>query len=262
MMSIRSTAIAGTFYPNDPSELHADLEELLSHAQGSKEQPKAIIAPHAGYIYSGPIAATAYASFYKQYPHINRIVLMGPSHRVAFHGIAASSSDYFATPLGEVPVDHASLQTSLENGLVKYFDLAHEQEHCLEVQLPFLQEIFDQYFEIVPLLVGDADSSLVAKVLRTLWGGAGTLIVISSDLSHYHDYEAAKQIDTHTTTLIEQFHGEQLDHDSACGRLPIQGLLKVAKEFGLRCKTMDLRNSGDTAGPHDRVVGYGAYAFY
>ena len=135
-------------------------------------------------------------------------------------------------------------------------------EHCLEVQLPFLQEIFDQYFEIIPLLVGDANSKLVAEVLRALWGGDETLIVISSDLSHYHDYEAAKQIDRCTTKSIEQFQGEQLDFDSACGCLPIQGLLQVAKEFGMQCKVMDLRNSGDTAGSHERVVGYGAFAFY
>ncbi len=262
MTSIRNTAVAGMFYPNDPSELHADLEELLQHAEGDKEQPKAIIAPHAGYIYSGPIAATVYACFYKKNPSINRIVLMGPAHRVAFHGIAASSADYFATPLGDIPVDHASLQPSIEDETVKYFDLAHEQEHCLEVQLPFLQEIFDQYFEIVPLLVGDASSSQIAGVLRALWGGPETLIVISSDLSHYYDYDTAKQLDRRTTTSIEQFHGEQLNFDSACGRLPIQGLLQVAKGYGLSCKTMDLRNSGDTAGSHDRVVGYGAYAFY
>ena len=262
MMSIRSTAVAGTFYPNNPNELHTDVEGLLKHAEGSPEQPKAIIAPHAGYIYSGPIAARAFASIYKQYPTINRIVLMGPAHRVAFQGVAASSSDYFATPLGEVPVDHASLQPCIENGIVKYFDSAHEQEHCLEVQLPFLQEVFDQFFEIIPLLVGDAESSQVGNVLRALWGGAETLIVISSDLSHYHDYETAKKIDSRTTALIEQFQGEQLDYDSACGRLPIQGLLLVAKEQGLHCKTLDQRNSGDTAGPHDRVVGYGAYVFY
>ena len=262
MMSIRSTAVAGMFYPNDPSELHADLEELLQHANADKEQPKAVIVPHAGYIYSGPIAATAYASFYKQHLTINRIILMGPAHRVAFHGIAASSADFFSTPLGDIPVDHTSLESSIEDGSVKYFDLAHEQEHCLEVQLPFLQQILGNDFAIVPLVVGDTNSSHVADVLRALWGGPETLIVISSDLSHYHDYETAKQLDMQTTTSIEQFHGEQLNFDSACGRLPIQGLLEIAKEFGLRCKTMDLRNSGDTAGSHDRVVGYGAYAFY
>lgn len=262
MISIRSSAVAGKFYPEEPSELQANLEALLQHAHVDNEHLKAIIVPHAGYIYSGPIAATAYVNFYKQYPATSRIILMGPAHRVAFNGISASGLDYFATPLGNIPVDHASLKSSIEKGNVKYFDAAHEHEHCLEVQLPFLQEIFDQYFEIIPLLVGDANSKLVAKVLRALWGGDETLIVISSDLSHYHDYEAAKQIDRCTTKSIEQFQGEQLDFDSACGCLPIQGLLQVAKEFGMQCKVMDLRNSGDTAGSHERVVGYGAFAFY
>jgi len=261
-MSVRNTAVAGMFYPNDPSELQANLEALLQHADADKEQPKAIIAPHAGYIYSGPIAATAYASFYQHHFPIHRIVLMGPAHRVGFHGIAASSADYFSTPLGDIPVDQTSLQSIIDNATVKYFDLAHEQEHCLEVQLPFLQLIFDRNIEIIPLVVGEADSSQVAEVLRALWDGPETLIVISSDLSHYHDYETAKRLDMRTTTSIEQFHGKELKFESACGCLPIQGLLKVAKEVGLRCKTVDLRNSGDTAGSHNKVVGYGAYAFY
>ncbi len=261
MMSIRNTAVAGTFYPTNPNELQADLEALFRHTHAEKEHPKAIVVPHAGYIYSGPVAATAYARFYKTNTSINRIVLMGPAHRVAFQGIVASSADYFATPLGAIPVSYTSLNFILKEGKVKYFDLAHEQEHCLEVQLPFLQKIFEQYFEIIPLLVGDAEPTHVADVLRALWGGAETLIVISSDLSHYHDYETAKKIDQRTSESIEHLHGDQLNVDSACGRLPIQGLLQVAKEFGMHCKNLDLRSSGDTAGPQDRVVGYGAFAF-
>lgn len=261
-MSVRNAAVAGTFYPQEASELQANLKALLQSTHADKQLPKAIIVPHAGYIYSGPIAANAYSSFYKQDPSINRIVLMGPAHRVTFRGIAASSADYFATPMGNIPIDHHALKLSIDKGFVQYFDLAHEQEHCLEVQLPFLQVIFKQDFEIIPLLVGDADSTHVAQVLRLLWGGDDTLIVISSDLSHYHDYETAKEIDKRTTRSIEEFHGEKLDYESACGRLPIQGLLEVAKEFKMQCKTLDLRNSGDTSGPHDRVVGYGAFSFY
>ena len=261
-MSVRNTAVAGTFYPKEPNELQANLNALLQSARTVKPYPKAIIVPHAGYIYSGPIAANAYSSFYKQKPMINRIVLMGPAHRVAFRGIAASSADYFASPIGNIAVDHNTLRPIIEKGFVQYFDLAHEQEHCLEVQLPFLQAIFNQNFEIIPLLAGDTDPSHVAKVLRLLWGGNETLIVISSDLSHYHDYESAKVIDQRTSKSIEELHGEQLDYDSACGRLPIQGLLEVAKELKMQCKTLDLRNSGDTSGPHDRVVGYGAFSFY
>ena len=261
-MSIRNTAVAGTFYPKEPKELQASLTALLQHAHTDTQFPKAIIVPHAGYVYSGPIAANAYSSFYKNPPPIKRIVLMGPAHRVAFQGIAASTADYFATPLGNIPVDHNTLTPIISQGLVKYFDLAHEQEHCLEVQLPFLQVIFKNKFEIIPLLVGDTDSTFIAQVLRAIWGGAETLIVISSDLSHYHSYETAKEMDKGTTRWIEELNGKQLDYDSACGRLPIQGLLEVAKEYNMQCKTLDLRNSGDTFGPHDRVVGYGAFSFY
>ena len=262
MMSIRKTAVAGTFYPNDASELQACLDTLMPQTDVDIKHPKAIIAPHAGYIYSGSVAASVYGCFVGQPLLINRVVLLGPAHSVSFHGIAASSADYFTTPLGNIAIDHDSLQPIIEHGLVKYFDLAHEQEHCLEVQLPFLQQLFNENFNIIPLVVGDTNSSQVAKVLHALWGGPETLIVISSDLSHYHDYATAKRLDQQTTQSIEQFHEEELDYESACGRLPIQGLLKVAKGLGMQCKTLDLRNSGDTAGSRDRVVGYGAYAFY
>ena len=233
MKHVRNSAVAGTFYPGNPKELQTNLEILLQGAEIGGNHPKAIIVPHAGYVYSGPIAATAYAKFYKQNPAINRVVLMGPAHRVAFNGIAASKSDYFETPLGDIPVDHVSLQLSVDQGDVHYFDAAHEQEHCLEVQLPFLQEVFEQYFEIIPLLVGDASPTQIANVLRALWGGEETLIVISSDLSHYHDYDTAKSMDKKTTLAIEQLKGEQLDFESACGRLPIQGLLHVARELDM-----------------------------
>jgi len=261
-MSIRSTAVAGMFYPSDPGELQANLEALLQHANTHQNQPKAMIVPHAGYIYSGSVAASAYAGFYNRRQTVSRIVLLGPAHRVGFNGIAASSADYFATPLARIAVDHTSLQPSIDNAAIKYFDLVHEKEHCLEVQLPFLQQIFNSPFQIIPLVVGKTDASQVADVLRMLWGGPETLIVISSDLSHYYDYETARQLDRHTTSLIEQFQEADLNAESACGRIPIQGLLKVAKEVGLHCKTLDLRNSGDTAGSRDRVVGYGAYIFY
>ena len=261
-MSIRNAAVAGMFYPNDASELHACLDTLMRQTEVDIKHPKAIIAPHAGYIYSGPVAASVYGCFVGQHLPISRVVLLGPAHRVSFQGIAASSDDYFATPLGKIEVDHDLLEPIVEQGLVKYFDLAHEQEHCLEVQLPFLQQLFNENFKIIPLVVGETNPSQVAKVLRAFWGGPETLIVISSDLSHYHDYATAKRLDQKTTQSIEQFHGKELDSESACGRLPIQGLLKVAKDLGMQCKTLDLRNSGDTAGSRDRVVGYGAYAFY
>ena len=261
-MTIREAAVAGMFYPNDANELHDCVDTLMRQTSTDIKQPKAIIVPHAGYIYSGPIAASVYSCFDQQPLLIQRVVLLGPAHRVRFNGIAASSADYFATPLGKITVNHNSLKPMVKQGLVKYFDLAHEQEHCLEVQLPFLQELFHENFNIIPLLASDTSPSQVAKTLQALWGGSETLIVISSDLSHYHDYATAKRLDQKTTQSIEQLHEEELDYESACGRLPIQGLLKVAKDFSLQCKTLDLRNSGDTAGSRDRVVGYGAYAFY
>ncbi len=261
-MTIRKAAVAGMFYPDDANELHDCVDALMRQTATDIKSPKAIIAPHAGYIYSGPVAASVYGCFDQQPSFIHRVVLLGPAHRVGFQGIAASSADYFATPLGKIAVDQISLKLIVEQGLVKYFDLAHEQEHCLEVQLPFLQELFHENFSIIPLLVGDTSPSQVVKTLQALWGGPETLIVISSDLSHYHDYATAKRLDQKTTQSIEQFHEEELDYESACGRLPIQGLLKVAKDIGMQCKTLDLRNSGDTAGSRDRVVGYGAYAFY
>lgn len=261
-MSIRKAAVAGMFYPKDANELHACVDTLMRQIDVDIKHPKAIIAPHAGYIYSGPVAASVYGCFEGQPLAIQRVVLLGPAHSVSFHGIAASSADYFETPLGKIAVDHDTLEPIIEQGLVKYFDLAHEQEHCLEVQLPFLQQLFHENFKIIPLVVGDTNPSQIAKTLRALWGGPETLIVISSDLSHYHDYVTAKRLDQQTSLSIEQFHEEELDYESACGRLPIQGLLKVAKGFGMQCKTLDLRNSGDTAGSRDRVVGYGAYVFY
>ena len=258
----RPPAVAGAFYPSDPEELDQIVRSCLegAEAQSSKAAPKALIAPHAGYIYSGPIAASAYARLASVRSSIRRVVLLGPSHVVPLVGLAASSADAFLTPLGRIPVDRAAVERVLALPHVELLDQAHAREHSLEVHLPFLQRVLDD-FSLVPLVVGDASPEEVADVLDQLWGGPETLIVISSDLSHYHDYETARQLDAATSHAIENLSPEEIHGEGACGRVPVRGLLVVAKRRGLHAETIDLRNSGDTAGPRDGVVGYGAYVF-
>jgi len=234
------------------------LNQYLGDAATAEKVPKAIIVPHAGYIYSGPIAASAYARLKKAHDRITRVVLIGPSHRVAFRGLAVSRAETFTTPLGRVAVDQAAVQSIVQLPFVEYIEQAHTYEHSLEVQLPFLQEVLDN-FEIVPIVAGDASPEQVSQVLDALWGGDETLIVISSDLSHYHDYATAQQLDASTSLVIEQLQYERLASESACGKVPVSGLLKLARKKSLSVTTIDLRNSGDTAGDRDRVVGYGAY---
>ncbi|MDO9106879.1 MAG: AmmeMemoRadiSam system protein B [Methylovulum sp.] len=254
----RLPAVAGAFYPAKPAQLHAMIGHYLHDADSGGKVPKAIIAPHAGYVYSGPIAASAYARLTKAHDLITRVVLIGPSHHVAFRGLAVSRAQWFTTPLGSIPVDQAAVQSIAGLAFVAYIEEAHTYEHSLEVQLPFLQETLDS-FSIVPIVAGDASPEQVGEVLAALWGGDETLIVISSDLSHYHDYATACRLDRATSSAIETLHYEKLDYESACGRVPVSGLLKVAQEKSLTVKNIDLRNSGDTAGDKNKVVGYGAY---
>lgn len=260
MASVRPPAVAGMFYPDDPRELRAMLSEFLSAAAPAGAVPKAIIAPHAGYIYSGPVAASVYARLKPARGQIKRVVLLGPSHRVPFAGLALPSAARFATPLGEIAVDQEAAERIRTLPQVKVLDRAHADEHSLEVHLPFLQEVLGE-FRLVPLVVGEASPQEVGEVLERLWGGPETLIVVSSDLSHYHDYATARRMDAATSEAIERLRYEDIGYDDACGRVPVSGLLYVARQRGLHGKTVDLRNSGDTAGPRHQVVGYGAYAF-
>jgi len=261
MSSIRTPAVAGMFYPADAQELRKMVRHFLNQAdQITGTVPKAIIAPHAGYIYSGPIAANAYNRIAAAHDQIKRVVLLGPAHRVPFHGLAASSAKSFSTPLGLVPVDEIAIRRLTDLPQVHILDEAHTNEHSLEVHLPFLQEILKE-FSLIPLVVGIAKPEEVSEVLELVWGGAETLIVISSDLSHYHDYDTAKKLDNATSHAIESLNPRAIEYESACGRIPVNGLLTVAKKLGLHAHTIDLRNSGDTAGPRDQVVGYGAYVF-
>lgn len=260
MIRVREPAVAGTFYPSDPQQLKTMLEGFIEPAPATANEPKAIIAPHAGYIYSGPVAATAYERLAMARAVIKRIVLLGPSHRVPFQGLASSSADYFSTPLGDIALDRAAIDELESLPQVQTLDEAHRMEHSLEVHLPFLQTILDD-FKLVPIVVGDANPQEVGEVLEYLWDGPETRIVISSDLSHYENYATACRLDQATSQAIETLSPEKIGYHDACGRNPVNGLLEVARKHGLRARTVDLRNSGDTAGPRDRVVGYGAYVF-
>ncbi len=261
MSFIRPAAVAGLFYPNDPETLATTVRGLLTRAAANGHPvPKALIVPHAGYIYSGETAATAYARVVPARGRIHRVVLLGPCHRVAVRGLATSAAEAFATPLGRVHIDADARRRALTLPQVGIFEATHEKEHSLEVHLPFLQIALGD-IELVPFVVGDASANEVAQVLDLLWGGEETLIVVSSDLSHYLDYEAARQSDAATCRAIETLTPDSIGRDQACGRVPIRGLLQVARQRNLLSETLDLRNSGDTAGTRDKVVGYGAWAF-
>ncbi len=254
------------FYDADPGTLRRDVAGFLERAArpgaDTRAHPKAIIAPHAGYIYSGPVAGSAYATVKSLGERIKRVVLLGPAHRVYVEGVAASRAAAFATPLGNVPVDQDVIRDLVDElGFLQHSDEAHALEHSLEVQLPFLQEIVHD-FDLLPFAVGAAVPGQVDALLERLWGGDETLIVVSSDLSHYRSYEAAREIDRFTSGQIKDLISTALTGEHACGYTPISGLLEAASKRNLRCEVLDVRSSGDTAGPRDRVVGYGAYAFY
>jgi hypothetical protein len=247
------------FYPGDPAELARTVRAYLQQAPRAEgPPPRALIAPHAGYVYSGSIAGTAFARLSPLRGKVRRVVLIGPSHHVGFRGLAVPSADAFSTPLGEIPVDRIAVERLLALPQVVQRDDAHAREHSLEVQLPFLQEVLGA-FELVPIAAGEASAEEVAEVLEPWLDDSATLVVISSDLSHYHDYASARRMDAATSRAIEDLRPEALDWESACGRVGIRGLLTLARRRGLSMHTLDLRNSGDTAGPRDQVVGYGAY---
>lgn len=259
---IRKPAVAGMFYPASADELADTVQHYLAEAEPQPGPvPKALIVPHAGYIYSGPVAASAYIQLIPAKFTINRVVLLGPSHRVPLHGLAASSATHFATPLGLIPLDTQSITQISRLPQVTINDEAHAMEHSLEVHLPFLQQVLDE-FSLVPLVVGQSSAEEVHQVIAELWNGPETLVVISSDLSHYHEYSVAKQLDRKTSEAIERLDYQHVNYENACGRDPVNGLLHFAKQIGMKANTIDLRNSGDTAGSHDQVVGYGAYLFH
>tara|TARA_B100001750_G_scaffold158171_1_gene127348 strand:- start:276 stop:1067 length:792 start_codon:yes stop_codon:yes gene_type:complete len=260
-MDVRPPALAGPWYPADPAALAQCVDGFLAapEPRPAAPSPKALVAPHAGLVYSGPVAASAYARWTDP-AIIERVVLLGPAHRVAFRGLCAPTVDAFATPLGPVPLDREALALLDDLPGVLRDDRPHAEEHSLEMHLPFLQRTLGE-FRLVPLVVGAATTAEVREVLQRLWGGPETRIVVSSDLSHFHDHETAARLDRVTATAIETLDGDALDDHSACGRIPLRGLLAEARARGLQVETLDVRTSGDTAGDRRRVVGYGAWAF-
>jgi AmmeMemoRadiSam system protein B len=261
--AIRPAAVAGMFYPGDRQALTQTLNALLdacARHPSPHPAPKAIIVPHAGYIYSGPVAASAYTLLGAARSTITRVVLLGPAHRVAVRGLALPAAAKFATPLGTVDIDHEATGMLGKLPQISISDEAHALEHSLEVHLPFLQSVLEQ-FTLVPLLVGRASSTAVAAVLDALWDGPETLIVISTDLSHYHPYQEARRLDRETADAILQSRTD-ITHEQACGATPVCGFSLIAQRRGLTPQLLDLRNSGDTAGDKSRVVGYGAFAFF
>ena len=259
--SVRPPAVAGAFYPGTVEGLRSQLSVLLASARATDlRRPKALIAPHAGYVYSGSIAASAYARLAPHRDEYSRVVLLGPAHRVRLRGLALPETTTFVTPLGEISLDHDAVVALRGLPQVCVSDEAHALEHSLEVHLPFLQQTLAA-FTLVPLAVGDASVQEVGEVLDLLWGGNETLIVVSSDLSHYLPYSQARLVDEHTTRMILEL-APRLNHEQACGATPVNGLLHTAGRRGLRPELLDLRNSGDTAGDRSRVVGYASFAFY
>lgn len=284
MSHIRPAAVAGRFYPAQPAELLHQLDAFTTPGKAAHwpkrrtektpsplmgragegqgvRWPKVLIAPHAGYIYSGPVAGSAYALLHAARGTISRVVLLGPAHFVRLRGLALPEADALATPLGTVPVDADAARAIADLPQVTRTDAPHAPEHSLEVHLPFLQHMLGA-FSVAPLVVGDASYEEVAEVIDRLWGGAETLIVISTDLSHFLDYATARALDAQTAEAIESLRPEAIRYEQACGRTPMGGLLELARQRGLRIERLDLRNSGDTAGPRDQVVGYGAWALY
>ena len=263
MSPIRPAAVAGTFYPGEPSALAAEVAAYLAEAAADPRRaraPKAIIAPHAGYMYSGAIAASIYARLAPLRGTIHRVVLAGPAHRVFVRGAAIPAVHAFASPLGTIDLDLEALARLRALPFVAVSDKAHALEHSLEVHLPFLQLVLGA-FRLVPVVVGDATAPEAALLLDTVWGGAETLVVVSSDLSHYLPYDTARKRDRDTASTILHLDARLLPEE-ACGAAPINGLLETARRRGLAAELVDLRNSGDTAGDRSRVVGYGAFAFH
>ncbi|MCW8930188.1 MAG: AmmeMemoRadiSam system protein B [Gammaproteobacteria bacterium] len=262
-INTRHPAVAGTFYPGETKELNSSIQGYLDDAETKpiNSKPKAMIVPHAGYIYSGPIAASAYSQLIPFAKQISRVVLLGPSHKIPILGIACSSQDSFKTPLGDIPLDRKLIDKVEQLPFVETHDDAHLQEHSLEVQLPFLQKVLPE-FTLVPLVIGQIEDEQVSELIETLWLEENTLFLISSDLSHYLDYERAQECDQATSEAIADLTPQKIHYEQACGRSAIAGMLLSAKKHSLKVQMLDLRNSGDTAGTKDRVVGYGSWAFF
>jgi AmmeMemoRadiSam system protein B len=259
-MNVRPSAVSGMFYPGRADTLRSEVVTLLESNPADAPPPKVLIVPHAGYMYSGPVAARGYNLLGPLAKEVRKVVLLGPAHRVYVEGLALPSVDAFETPLGNIPLDGPAREAVRGLSQVVISDVAHAQEHSLEVHLPFLQLTLEN-FTLVPFVVGRASPADVCEVLETLWGGRETLVVVSSDMSHYHPYEAARRIDAETSQLILE-RSTTITGEQACGAHAINGLMLYAAHHALGVRELDRRNSGDTAGSRDQVVGYASYALY
>lgn len=264
---VRPAAVAGTFYPENPAQLTTAIDRALAEAIGpptkqreSGSRPKALIGPHAGYIYSGIVAASAYKTLRSYAASISRVVLLGPAHRVAIRAMATSGADEWVTPLGPVTIDNAGREVALQIPGVIIDDHAHEYEHSLEVQLPFLQHVLGDTWELIPIVIGVVETATVANLIEGLWGGPETLIVVSTDLSHFQDSQTAQRLDTATAASIVACDSLAIRPDLACGAYPLSGLLTVANNRGMDVEMLDLRTSAEINGNSESVVGYGAFA--
>ena len=260
-MIIRRASVSGYFYPNDKEDLKEQVIKLLNESDAKNYVPKGLIVPHAGYIYSGSIAASAYRLLKKLSKKITRVIIIGPSHRVSVQGVAVSNADYFETPLGRLKVDTELRDKIIQETGIVLSEEAHRQEHCIEVQLPFLQMALSDNIKILPAVVNNASYFEVSHFLNLVWNGPETLIVVSSDLSHYQTYENAKRLDESTAKAITDFDLDSIRDDNACGSAAIKGFLMSSRERDLKPVLLDLRNSGDAVFEKDRVVGYGAFCF-
>jgi AmmeMemoRadiSam system protein B len=262
-MAARAPAVAGSFYPASPSALTDVVDRMLAavRVDDAAPVPKALVVPHAGYVYSGPIAASAYARLRPAADRITRAVIVGPAHRVWVDGVVDAGADAFVTPLGSIAVDVDAITALGKNGSIATNAQAHAREHSLEVQLPFVQRVLPRA-KIVPLAVGHTSPEVVGRALESLWGGDETVVLVSSDLSHYHPYDVGRALDAQTAERIVALDATEIPGERACGCAGINGLVWVARRRGLRAELLDLRSSGDTAGSKDEVVGYGAFAFH
>jgi len=253
--------VAGAFYPAEQDALKAEISEAFRQSVLAEPGPlpKALVVPHAGYVYSGPIAASAFSLLEPLRHKTKRVVLMGPSHRVYLDGIGVTSADVWDTPLGRVTIDNDFRSTMLDLPWMQVDDRAHAPEHSLEVEVPFLQTVLDE-FTLLPLVVGETKPSEVADTIDAVWDTPDTIIVVSTDLSHYLPHNEAVTRDTATARQIVAMEPTRIDDHDACGCRPLRGLLLSARQRGLTVRQLDLRNSGDTAGDRERVVGYGAFA--
>ena len=256
MGAVRHAAVAGAFYPAGPDELATMIDGLLAAVPPVDQAgpPTAIVVPHAGLVYSGPTAAVAYARLVPWREWIRRVVVVGPAHRAPVHGLALSSASGFATPLGVVPTDPDLTAELMARPAVYVDDMAHGPEHCIEVQLPFLQRVLGPGWSVVPALAADVSTELLADVLEPLWGARDTLVVVSTDLSHYHPIDVARGLDRRTAASIVTRSWEDIGREHACGSVPLRAALELARRHHHQVEALDVRTSGDTAGTVDRVV--------